>query len=75
MDHNLRSFLIGLGISSQELDLALYELDEYGSIPGTTIEKYIRRSLASVDNRKDFLKGIIIGTAVQEMYERDGVIG
>jgi hypothetical protein len=67
MDERLRSFLMGLGFSDGELDLVLYELDEFRSIPGTTVERYIRRSLASADNRKDFLKGMIVGASIQSI--------
>lgn len=69
MDLDLRSFLASLGFSEDELDLAFYELDQYRSIPGTTLKKYLRRAMASADNRTDFLKGLIAGTAIQGILE------
>ncbi len=61
MDDDLLIFLIGLGFSKDEIDKVSYELDEYRSIPGTTPKKYLKRALASADNRMDFLKGLIAG--------------
>jgi hypothetical protein len=42
------------------------ELDAFRSIPGTTLSKYLNRTLSTVD---DFLKGLIVGTAISEHVE------
>ncbi len=40
-DCDMNTFLIDLGFSRDEIDKAFYELDEYRSIPGTTLKKYL----------------------------------
>ena len=69
MDCDLNTILVDLGFSRDEIDQAFYELDEYRSIPGTTLKKYLKRALASSDNRQDFLKGLIAGTALRNISD------
>ena len=49
--------------SEIEIDMALFELDQFRSIPGTSTDKYLTRVLSSVgdEGRSAFLKGFLAG--------------
>ena len=49
--------------SEVEIDMALFELDQFRSIPGTSTDKYLTGVLSSVgdEGRSAFLKGFLAG--------------
>ena len=64
--YDLETFLRAAGFEDDEVLQVKDELAAYRSIPGTTLRRYLSRVLSSVevDCRCDFLKGIIVGTAI-----------
>jgi len=69
--YDFQTFLHKAGFEEEEVLSVLDELDAYRSIPGTTLRKYVNRVLDSVehDHRRDFLKGIVVGTAIHDNLE------
>jgi len=68
----LEAMLRDIGFTQEEIDSAFYELDRYREIPGTTLQKYLRRILSAVgeEERPALLKGILAGTAIRQAVER-----
>lgn len=69
--HDLFSFLHSFGFSEDELNDAFYLTDSFRSIPGTTLRRYMNRTVGSieVEGRPAFLKGIILGLAIRQAVE------
>ncbi|MDF0590862.1 MAG: hypothetical protein WBK88_00220 [Methanothrix sp.] len=72
--YDLETFLRAAGFEDDEVLQVTYELAAYRSIPGTTLRRYLLRVLNSVEGgcRREFLKGVIVGTAIHEaVLDRD----
>lgn len=72
--YDLETFLRAAGFEDDEVLQVTYELAAYRSIPGTTLRRYLSRVLSSVEMecRRDFLKGVIVGTAIHgAILDRD----
>ncbi|MGC9514762.1 hypothetical protein [Methanocrinis sp.] len=69
--YDFSTFLDVAGFEEDEVLGVIDELEAYRSIPGTTLKRYFKRVLNSVeeDRRTAFLKGIIVGTAIHENLE------
>ncbi len=67
-EYDLEDLLLGLGFTKDEILRTADELDAYRSVPGTTLRKYINRTLEAVeeDKRIAFLKGLMVGTAISQ---------
>lgn len=68
---DFQTFLRKAGFEGDEVLDVVYELQSYRTIPGTTLRKYINRVLATIEEeqRRAFLKGIIVGTALHKHME------
>ncbi len=62
---DLEALLLDIGFAQEEIESAVYELDQYREIPGTTLQRYLRRIFSAVgeEGRPALLRGIIAGTA------------
>lgn len=69
--YGLFSFLREFGFSEDELNDAFYLTDSFRSIPGTTLRRYMNRTIGSieVEGRPAFLKGVILGQAIRQAVE------
>lgn len=69
--YDFQTFLYRAGFEEEEMLLVMDELNAYRSIPGTTLRRYMNRVLDSVEDghRTDFLKGVVIGTAIHDNLE------
>ena len=69
--YDFQTFLYRAGFGEEEMLLVMDELNAYRSIPGTTLKRYMNRVLDSVEDghRTDFLKGVVIGTAIHDNLE------
>jgi hypothetical protein len=70
-DQDLEAFLEEFGFSHEEQIVVKYELDEFRSIPGTTLRRYMNRIIETIrdEERSAFLKGIILGVAIRKFVE------
>ena len=70
-DQDLETFLAEFGFSHEEQIVVKYELDEFRSIPGTTLRRYMNRIIDTIrdEERSAFLKGIILGVAIRKSVE------
>lgn len=70
-EYDLKDLLVGLGFTEDQIERTYNELNGFRTIPGTTIKKYLNRALSTVesDRRPEFLKGLIVGTAIREQFE------
>jgi hypothetical protein len=68
---DLKAFLQGYGFSEEELDCVLYELESFRTIPGTTIARYLKRIISTIEDeeRPAFLKGIMAGVAIRRVAD------
>lgn len=70
-DDDISAFLKDFGFIDEELNSATDELNEYRSIPGTTIKRYFNRVINALDemDRLPFLKGIMLGVAMRAVID------
>jgi hypothetical protein len=70
-EDSLLDFLKGFGFDEEELAAVSDELDSFRTIPGTTIKRYMNRTMNTIeeDDRRAFLKGILIGVAIRKAAE------
>jgi len=70
-DEDLLAFLEGFGFSEEELNNVMDELNAFRSIPGTTLRKYLNRTLETIayESRPVFLKGIMVGVAIKNAVD------
>lgn len=70
-DDDISAFMKDFGFTDEELNSATYELNEYRSIPGTTIKRYLNRVISALDemDRLPFLKGIMLGVAIRTVID------
>jgi hypothetical protein len=70
-DDDLKALLQGYGFSEEELDCVLYELESFRTIPGTTIARYLKRIISTIEDeeRPAFLKGIMAGVAIRRVAD------
>lgn len=67
---DLRAVIQTIGFTEEETRRAMDELEAYRSIPGTTLIRFLRRAMASVDEgeRMAFLKGLVVGAAIVKRH-------
>jgi hypothetical protein len=67
-DEDLSALLQAFGFSEEELNYVLDEVDSFRTIPGTTVARYLKRIICTIedDDRTAFLKGIMAGLAIKK---------
>jgi len=67
-DEDLSALLQSFGFSEEELNYVLDEVDSFRTIPGTTVARYLKRIICTIedDDRTAFLKGIMAGLAIKK---------
>ncbi len=70
-EDDITVFLKGFGFTDDEMNSVADELNEYRSIPGTTIKRYLNRIIGSLDemDRLPFLKGIMVGMTIRAIND------
>jgi hypothetical protein len=65
---DLSALLQSFGFSEEELNYVLDEVDSFRTIPGTTVARYLKRIICTIedDDRTAFLKGIMAGLAIKK---------
>ena len=66
-DEDLSALLQSFGFSEEELNSVFDEVDSFRTIPGTTVARYLKRIICTIDDdRPAFLKGIMAGLAIKK---------
>ena len=67
-DADLLALLRTFGFTEEELNRVLDELNSFRTIPGTTVARYMKRIISTIEDedRSAFLKGIMAGLVIRK---------
>jgi hypothetical protein len=70
-DEDLSAFLQSFGFAEEELSRVMDELNSFRTIPGTTIGRYMKRIISTIEeeDRPAFLKGIMVGVVIRKAVD------
>ena len=70
-DEDLVTFMEGFGFTQDEQRIVVDELNAFRSIAGTTLKRYMNRSIETIDEeeRHAFLKGIMVGVVLRKAVD------